>query len=205
MVLIDCKNKKCPFSASLIPNLSDPTDFKCEISFKLLEGGETFCAPDGRLHKNSYFKIVANSEEEREQKRNCLHKHFTEQKQNLTVFENVLGTNPIFEWQLSTENVMQLNSLIEILNNDFENTIELFDYDHTLNKSEDRESSSDINEIWDRFISNRLEQYKPFLTNEQINGIAVEMTVEEIDELNDPDRLQNLAQIARELKKSKQE
>lgn len=205
MVLIDCKNKKCPFSASLIANVADPTDLMCNISFYLMTGTETFCAPDGTFHLNSYFKIVANSEEEREQKRICLREHFTEQKQNLTVFENVLDTNPIFEWQLSTENIMQLNSCIEILNNDFENTIELFDYGHILNKSRNRESSGNINEVWDRFISNRLEQYKPFLTNEQINEIAVEMTIDEIDEFNDPDRLRVLAHIARELKKSKQE
>jgi hypothetical protein len=197
MVLVVCKNK-CSFVKELIRNLDDPEERSCEILFHLVKGTETFCTPDGRVQQSAYFDIEADSEEEKAQKMKCLRKQYGEEK--LTVFENIPGTNPIVEWELTNELQMKLATCVQELKNDTELFMEIFEpvcKDFSVN----RDPLDDIDEVWNRFISHRLSLSECCTSTEDINYNAVEWTLEDIYDISNENNIDVFRNIVNEIKR----
>lgn len=201
MVFVCCKNK-CSFVKELIPNLDDPEDRSCEILFHLVKGTETFCTPDGRVQQSAYFDIEADSEEEKAQKLKCLCKQHGEE--NITVFENIPGINPIIEWKLTNEILMKLAACVQKLYDDNELAMELLE-PICKNFSINRDPSDDVNEVWNRFISHRLSLSEPWTSIEDINYNAVEWTIEDIDDINNEDNIDVFRNLVNEIKRKESE
>lgn len=198
MLSIECRRKKCPAAKKLIPDAKNRSVGHCEFFFNLVNGIGKFTTPDGKIHQSSFFEIQADSEVERAQKLKCLRKLYGEV--STRVFENLPGTNPLVEWGLTPGILMQLSACVEKLHNYNELVRDILDPDRTR-ISIDRETSTDVIEVWSRFIYYRFSLTDDkSMSSEDRNNDAVEWTFEDIEEMASEESMAVFKHIAEQLR-----